>query len=142
VNPASSNHTIEYKDEPGSEFLIKDETPPGMRIGILFQWPSNMPEIKGKIMKEKINFIYQLYEPGMQQAVTQNGIPVTTVNHMTFFPISISMHEGQEPYMIESKDDFPDESLPCTCGEPGCWFVKYEENYVPEIKTFEPDFVL
>jgi len=32
-------------------------------------------------------------------------------------------------FTIQTADDVPYESLPCTCGNPQHWFIKYEELY-------------
>jgi hypothetical protein len=41
------------------------------------------------------------------------------------FPFSCILPCGSE-YAIESTDDLPTTDLPCPCGNPNHWFVKYE----------------
>ena len=72
---------------------------------------------------------------GTIQPLSDIGIMITTYDKQEFkkwlnsvaFPICITLTCGNR-LDIKREENFPFEDVPCSCGNPNHWFIKYEKG--------------
>ncbi len=105
--------------------------PNDQTIGLLVTWDKDyLSEMKGKTMKEKAIITYKQYiENFGEDSEKVNKLRRALMGEKIYDnTISILVCEEFDPLIINTYDDFPEDSIPCLCGNPNHWLIKYEET--------------